>query len=79
VSLVLASLGLGSFAVSRWIQTHKLTFFSIALSMMTLSLVSAIRDKRKRGKNTGLIAFGSALLITAILLGYNKVRYGFFM
>ena len=79
MSLVLASLGLGSFAVSRWMQSHKLTFLSIALSMMTLSLVSAIREKRNKGKNAGLIAFGAALIISAILLSYNKIKYGFFI
>jgi hypothetical protein len=65
--------------VSRWIQTHKLTFFSIAISMMTLSLFSAIHEKRKKQKNTGLIAFGLALAITAILLSYNKVKHGYFI
>jgi hypothetical protein len=72
-------LGLGSFAVSRWIQTHKLTFLSIAISMMALSLFSAIQEKRKRQKNTGLIAFGLALAVTAFLLAYNKMQYGFFI
>ena len=72
-------MGLGSFAVSRWIQTHKLTFFAIAISMMTLSLLSAINEKRKKNTNTGLIAFGLAMAITAFLLGYNKVKYGFFI
>ena len=72
-------MGLGSFAVSRWIQTHKLTFFSIAISMMTLSLFSAVQEKRKKQKNTGLVAFGLALFITAFLLAYNKMKYGFFL
>jgi hypothetical protein len=72
-------LGLGSFAASRWIQTHKLAFFSIAISMMALSLFSAINEKKKRNTNTGLIAFGLAMAITVFLLGYNKLRYGFFM
>ncbi|MDB4285639.1 hypothetical protein N9903_01900 [bacterium] len=79
MTILLASLGLGSFAVSRWIQTHKLTFFSIALSMMALSLFSAINERRKKQKNTGLIAFGLALLITAFLLSYNKIKYGYFI
>jgi hypothetical protein len=47
--------------------------------MMTLSLVSAIREKRNKGKNTGLIAFGAALIISVFLLSYNKVKYGFFL
>jgi hypothetical protein len=53
------SLGLGSVAMSRWLQSHKPTFFSVALVMMALSLLSAIREKKKTGKNTGLFAFSS--------------------
>ena len=69
-------MGLGSFAVSRWIQTNKLTFFSIAISMMALSLYSAIREKKKKNTNTGLIAFGLAMAITGFLLSYNIIKYG---
>jgi hypothetical protein len=47
--------------------------------MMTLSLLSAIREKRRKQKNTGLIVFGVALVITALLLGYNRVKYGYFI
>jgi hypothetical protein len=72
-------LGLGSVAVGRWITGHKWLFLSIALSLMTLSLISAIHEKRKHGKDTGLIVFATALLITAALLSYNKIRYGYFM
>jgi len=79
VALILASLGLGSLALGRWIQTHKLTFFSIALSLMALSLFSAIQEKRKKRGNTGLIAFGLALVISAFLLSYNKIVYGYFL
>ena len=46
---------------------------------MTLSLISAIQEKRKKDKNTGLVIFASALLITTALLSYNKIRYGYFM
>jgi hypothetical protein len=79
VTILLAGLGLGSFAVSRWIQTHKLTFFSIAVSMMALSLCSAVNEKRKKNSNTGLIAFGLAVAVTTFLLTYNKLKYGFFI
>ena len=72
-------MGLGSIAVSRWLQSHKVLFLSVALSMMTLSLLSAVREKRTKGKNTGLVAFGAALAITVFLLSYNKIRYGFFI
>jgi len=65
--------------VSRWIQTNKLTFFTIALSMMALSLFSAINEKRKKNKNTGLIAFGLAITVTGFLLSYNKIKYGFWI
>jgi len=47
--------------------------------MMALSLFSAINEKKKKNTNTGLIAFGLAMAITVFLLGYNKLRYGFFM
>lgn len=47
--------------------------------MMTLSLIAAVREKRTKGKNTGLAAFGAALVITVFLLSYNKIRYGFFI
>ena len=65
--------------MSRWIQTHKLTFLAIALSMITLSLFSAINEKRKKKTNTGLIAFGFAMAITVFLLSYNKLKYGFWI
>ena len=77
--MILASLGLGSAAMSRWIQGHKEVFFAVALSLMTLSLFSAIREKKVHGKNTGLIIFSGALVITATLLSYNKVKYGYFL
>ena len=47
--------------------------------MMTLSLYSAINEKRKKNKNTGLIAFGLAMAITTFLLSYNKAKYGFWI
>jgi len=65
--------------MSRWIQAHKLTFFSLAIAMMSLSLFSAVREKRRKGKNAGLVAFATALVITALLLSYNKIRYGYFI
>jgi hypothetical protein len=77
--LILASFGLGSMALGGWLQSHKGLFLTVALSLMTLSFISAIREKKKTGKNTGLVIFASALLITAGLLSYNKIRYGYFM
>ncbi|NIQ96042.1 MAG: hypothetical protein GWN87_18920, partial [Desulfuromonadales bacterium] len=50
-----------------------------AVAMMGLSLFSAIREKRKRGKNTGLVVFAVALVVTTALLLYNKVRFGYFI
>lgn len=47
--------------------------------MMGLSLFSAIQEKRKKGKNTGLVVFGVAMVITTALLLYNKVRFGYFL
>ena len=56
-----------------------MTFFSLAIAMMSLSLFSAVREKRRKGKNAGLVAFATALVITALLLSYNKIRYGYFI
>jgi hypothetical protein len=47
--------------------------------MMALSLFSAINEKKKKNKNTGLIAFGLAMAITAFLLSYNRIKYGFWL
>jgi len=66
-------------AIGEWIQNHKIVFFAGALSLMTMSLVAAIQEKKKKGKNTGLIIFGIALVITSALLSYNKIRYGYFI
>ena len=65
--------------MGSWMKSHKGLFLTVALSLMTLSLISAIQEKRKKGKNTGLVIFASALLITTALLSYNKIRYGYFM
>jgi len=46
---------------------------------MGLSLTSAVRDKIKKGNNTGLIIFSFAFVVTLALLFYNKIMYGYFM
>ena len=79
MSIVLASLGIGSVAMGRWIQTHKETFLAIAISLMALSLFTAVREKKRTGKNTGLITFAMAFAIAALLLSYTKIRYGYFI
>ena len=65
--------------MSNWIQSNKEVFLVGAVAMMSLSLFSAIQEKRKKGKNTGLIVFGFAMVITTALLLYNKVRFGYFI
>lgn len=72
-------MGLGSAALGRWIQGNKEVFLAGAVAMMSLSLFSAIQEKRKKGKNTGLVVFAVAMVITTALLFYNKVRYGYFI
>jgi hypothetical protein len=46
---------------------------------MSLSLFSAIREKKKNGKKTGLVIFSVALIITLSLLAYTKMKYGSFV
>jgi hypothetical protein len=46
---------------------------------MALSLTSAVRDKIKKGNNTGLIIFSIASVVTLSLLFYNKIMYGYFI
>ena len=72
-------MGLGSAAMGSWIQNNKEVFLGGAVAMMGLSLFSAIQEKRKKGKNTGLIVFGFAMVVTTALLLYNKVRFGYFI
>lgn len=43
---------------------------------MVLSLVSGIRDKMKKGKNTGLFFFAVALLMVLTLMIYGIVKNG---
>jgi len=65
--------------MSSWIKNNKGVFLTVAVTMMSLSLFSAIQEKRKKGKNTGLIVFACAMVVTTALLFYNKVRYGYFI
>lgn len=44
---------------------------------MAASMASAIRERIINGKNTGLIIFGIALVVTAALLTYTKISYGY--
>jgi len=46
---------------------------------MSLSFFSAIREKKKNGKNTGLIIFSVALVFTLSLWAYTKMKYGSFV
>jgi len=41
--------------------------------------MSAIQEKKKTGKRTGLIIFIVALVITGALLSYNKIKNGYFL
>jgi len=61
-------LGLGSVAVGTWIPQHKGLLSLAALFFMALSLIGALREKKKTGSNTGLVLFGTALLLTLLLL-----------
>ena len=66
-------------AVGEWVQKNKIVFLAIALSLMTLSFGAAIYEFKKKDNLTGLIVFSFALVITASLLSYNKIRYGYFI
>jgi hypothetical protein len=72
-------LGLGSVAMGNWIKSHKEVFLAFAIFLMALSLTSAVRDKIKKGNNTGLIIFSIASVVTLSLLFYNKIMYGYFI
>jgi hypothetical protein len=65
--------------MGNWLKSHKEVFLALAVLLMTLSLASAIRDKIKKGKNTGLIIFSIASVVTVSLLFYNKIKYGYFI
>jgi hypothetical protein len=72
-------LGLGSVAMGNWIKSHNEVFLAFAIFLMLLSLTSAVRDKIKKGNNTGLIIFSIASVVTLSLLFYNKIMYGYFI
>jgi len=78
VPVVLASFGLGSAAISRWVPQHKGLFLLAAILLISLSLFTAVREKKKTGKNTGLILFSVALVLSLLLFSYSKSRYGYF-
>jgi predicted Na+-dependent transporter len=77
VPLILASLGLGSATIGQWIPRHKGWFLAIASLMLLLSLFSALRERKRIGKNTGLIIFALALIVTLGLF-HTKIASGFF-
>jgi len=78
VSFLLASFGLGSAAVGQWVPNHKGLFFLLAILLMSLSLFTAVREKKKTGKNTGLLLFSVALLLSILIFSYSRLRYGSF-
>ncbi|HKI44414.1 MAG TPA: hypothetical protein VKA08_03675 [Balneolales bacterium] len=61
-----------------WIQEQKTIFLVTALSLIVFSFGAAIHEKIKKGKNTGLIGFSIALMLSASVFGYNKIKYGYF-
>ena len=65
--------------MGNWITDHKEIFLTGAILLMTLSFAAAIHEKRKKGKNSGLLFFSIALVITTLLLTYNKIKYGYFI
>jgi len=65
--------------MGTWLKSHKEIFLTVALLLMTLSFVSAVQEKMKKGKNTGLVIFFIASTITVSLLSYNKIKYGYFI
>jgi len=74
VTAVLASFGLGSAAVGKWVPDHKGLFFLLATLLMSLSLFSAVREKKKTGKNIGLILSAVAILLSLLLLANSFWR-----
>jgi hypothetical protein len=46
---------------------------------MALSLALALRERRKTGKNTALVIFAGAFAVTVAILGYYRIRYGYFL
>jgi hypothetical protein len=66
-------------AMGNWIKSHKEIFLAFAIFLMALSLASAVKDKIKKGNNTGLIIFSLASVVSLSLLFYNKIMYGYFI
>ena len=44
---------------------------------MAASLISAIREKVVKGKSTGLIIFGVAVISIAVMFTYNRFKSGY--
>lgn len=77
--VTLASLGLGGATIGLWVTRHRIWFFPLALLLLAVSLLAALREKKKTGKNSGIIIFLLALLITLGLLLYTKITSGYFL
>ena len=65
--------------MGQWLQSHKKLFLASAVFMLSLSLFSAVHEKKKQDANTGLIIFAIVAALTLALLSYNKIRFGYFM
>ena len=44
---------------------------------MSISLFVAVREKKEKCKNTGLIFFAVAVTITLALIVYTRIKYGY--
>lgn len=62
--------------LGRWVPGHRGWFLAGALGLISLALHAALREKRRTGKNNGLVAAGLALLVIISLLAYDLVRPG---
>lgn len=56
--------------MSNWITSHKTAFLYIAIALMCVGFASALREKRKKGKNANLVFVAVASLITVVILLY---------
>lgn len=63
--------------MGQWVPSHKGIFPWVALGMMSLSLVFALREKKKTGSNKGLVVFALALVVSVTLILYTVVKEGF--
>lgn len=58
---------------------HKALFLAASIAMVSLSLWSAVRERRRTGRSRGIALVVAALVATAVLLLWNLARYGSFM